>query len=849
MLIKKVSAIILILPLVFLTAWSKSDVNRFYGKDRYETSAIVSSKSFKNNDTVFISSGENPYDALSGGALVIQEKASLLLTQKNTLPDSVEKEVERLKVKKVIIFGGEESVSKMVENKLSKYAKVQRLCGKNRYDTAKIIYEFKNKLNPKSTTKAIVSGKNYADALVSAPYLKSEGSLLFYDGNIEKDVSLVFGGKNSVDKYDGIKRFFGSDRYETSIEVAKALNSKSLIFASGENFADSLSAITLSSANNIPIVLIKNNEIPLSVKTYLEKSKIEKAYIVGGKNTISDSNFNNISKLIRNSTSEPELSKVKPNTGKTDKKRNLNEKVIFADEKIKKEVLTALSTTSNLIDSSKIISKDDIKTYNPTIGDMENLKELDISSLFDKDYNPYFPESIKGLETAVNLENLRLRGIKAKDIYLIKDMKKLKKLDLSRNELENAEFIKDMKSLETLKLSTNKISDINFLSELKSLKYLDMNENNISNIRPIKNLKQLEFLYLNWNKINDISPIEKLENLVEIEFSSNEIKSIEKIGKKPKLEKLHLTGNYVGPFDTPDQSGNCINDISPLANMTNLKVLFLQDVRNIENIKPLAKLKKLEQLTLRNNKIVDVSPLSELTNLKWLHIYKNKVSDISSLSKLTNLYEFNFAVNQIENIDVVRNMKKLTTLMGYSNKISDISPIKELDALENYVESDSESSGMINLSRNKIYDFSAIKNIFSKENHGRYSMIIQNPSMTLKALNKKEDGNIIKITVKNPLINPTGEIFSDIVTEKINIDEDELNEFKDFYIQVNEAIDKILEKNTEILTEDDKIIISLPKDKYINGKFKIEIPYMKIYFNEDFERDPFGGVLTLDIIE
>lgn len=53
--------------------------------------------------------------------------------------------------------------------------------------------------------------------------------------------SLIFGGKNSIPGFDEIKRIAGSDRYETSLEIAREFNSKNIVIASGENFPDALS--------------------------------------------------------------------------------------------------------------------------------------------------------------------------------------------------------------------------------------------------------------------------------------------------------------------------------------------------------------------------------------------------------------------------------------------------------------------------------------------------------------------------------------------------------------------------------------------------------------------------------
>lgn len=54
----------------------------------------------------------------------------------------------------------------------------------------------------------------------------------------------------------------------------------------------------------------------------------------------------------------------------------LEEKVSFNDENIKKEIINALIDADNLIDPAKVLDKDKAKDYEPTIEDMANLKHL-----------------------------------------------------------------------------------------------------------------------------------------------------------------------------------------------------------------------------------------------------------------------------------------------------------------------------------------------------------------------------------------------------------------------------------------------------------------------------------------
>ncbi|WP_101773793.1 cell wall-binding repeat-containing protein [Peptostreptococcus faecalis] len=93
------------------------------GKNRYETSTIIAGY-YKENlnidvDTIIITSGEDYPDGLSASSLTGIYKAPIILTPKKYLDESV---VEYIKsntnIKNVIIVGGENSISKGVEEEL-----------------------------------------------------------------------------------------------------------------------------------------------------------------------------------------------------------------------------------------------------------------------------------------------------------------------------------------------------------------------------------------------------------------------------------------------------------------------------------------------------------------------------------------------------------------------------------------------------------------------------------------------------------------------------------------------------------------------------------------------------------
>ncbi|WP_242943630.1 cell wall-binding repeat-containing protein [Clostridium tepidum] len=89
-----------------------------------------------------------------------------------------------------------------------------------------------------------------------------------------------------------VYRVQGNDRYETAANVAKANwkdGAKNVIIASGNGYADSLSASVLAKKLNAPIILTTAGELNSNAKSALETLKPENVYVIGGNASVSQS--------------------------------------------------------------------------------------------------------------------------------------------------------------------------------------------------------------------------------------------------------------------------------------------------------------------------------------------------------------------------------------------------------------------------------------------------------------------------------------------------------------------------------------------------------------------------------
>ena len=292
--LKKLTVAALVAAMIVPAGVSNADkqqVTRISGKDRITTSVEISKSAYTTSENVVLASGFNFADALSAGQLASALDAPLLLSSQDKLDSKTKNEIERLKAKKVFVVGGDNAISKTGIDTTLKSEKiyVTRLEGQDRYSTSqKVMEKTKEIINPEYLL--IASGKNFPDALAATGFFVNHKSVMVLsDGNSYPQSNLqeiAIGGVNQLPLkgFKG-KRVSGKDRYETALEIAKLSFDKNnnAILASGQVFADSLSAVSLTKKHNAPIILTQSDSLTENAKKYLNGKNV---FIVGGEKTV-----------------------------------------------------------------------------------------------------------------------------------------------------------------------------------------------------------------------------------------------------------------------------------------------------------------------------------------------------------------------------------------------------------------------------------------------------------------------------------------------------------------------------------------------------------------------------------
>lgn len=95
----------------------------------------------------------------------------------------------------------------------------------------------------------------------------------------------------------GTVRLAGKTRYDTAINISEyvATTGGEVILASGDDFPDALAVAQYAADLQIPIALVRKNEIPQATKQFLDKYQFSKQYVIGGDGAISNDVYHQLS--------------------------------------------------------------------------------------------------------------------------------------------------------------------------------------------------------------------------------------------------------------------------------------------------------------------------------------------------------------------------------------------------------------------------------------------------------------------------------------------------------------------------------------------------------------------------
>jgi putative cell wall-binding protein len=391
-----IKSLLLSLILIFIftiPTLANTPYTRIAGQTRYDTASTIATSGWTQSDYAILCYGENYPDALASAPLAKKYNAPILLTSQNSLPDATKQALTALQVKTVIIVGGTGVISSNIDSQLQSMGiNVNRVFGNDKYETAIKVAE---QVSTTPSSIFICNGYDFGDALSVAPIASIQQSpiILVSNDSIPSSVkeyiashniskSYVIGYSDIVsdsiaNQFPNPERITGADKYERNISVDKYFNniftSNGCGIATGEQFADALSATAYCAKMSEPLVLANFNS-PSNTRNYYQQRMGDqsKVFVFGGNAVLPDSVITGLSSVDSSTNADNNTDNNVPATGGSTTVNN-NTTIINNNTGTGSSSTTNVNTPSNNSDSTSTPSttnesSDSSEKISPPIG-------------------------------------------------------------------------------------------------------------------------------------------------------------------------------------------------------------------------------------------------------------------------------------------------------------------------------------------------------------------------------------------------------------------------------------------------------------------------------------------------
>lgn len=222
-------------------------------------------------------------------------------------------------------------------------------------------------------------------------------------------------------------------------------------------------------------------------------------------------------------------------------------------------------------------------------------------------------------------------------------------------DVDQTVIIEDKNLQEELMFILDKKNNIITLKDMLKLRYLDLSNKNIKSLKGLEHANNLYTLILDGTYITDLQYVPSSVNYVssknlknEVNIPDDRLKSLINI-VLGKNDKCILTFNDIKNLTVLDEFANHINSLEGLQYAENLKILSLLNNR-ISDINPLCALTNLTYLDLSNNNLKDLSPLSSFyKNISYVYANNQKITVEKGMTPQNNI--FNLPLDFVKDID------------------------------------------------------------------------------------------------------------------------------------------------------------------------------------------------------
>lgn len=585
-----------------------------------------------------------------------------------------------------------------------------RLAGDDRYLTAIAVSQ--SGWPQGSATAVLTTGENYPDALSAAPLAGKYNApiLLVSPSGISPEVAselkrlntkkvYIVGGTGVIPHSVESKltmlgissvRLAGPERYDTALEVAKAVGtSKGIFVVSGENFADALSVAPIAAAEGMPILLVPYDNLTQKEKSFFAKSKLKRTILVGGDAEISDNirnQFPGHERINGSDAYERNIALIRY----FEDTLNLDTFYMATGEDFP-DALSAAALARQDKNALVLVKGNEIPS--PT---RDYLAERVVGHIIILGGNGVISSATESELTALTAQISEVENMTVN--VLEKQAFGLPKTVSVKTNIGNWEEVPVTWNLDSI--STEKAGTYYYTGSVEGY---DGTVELTLIVEPLaSNVEKLNAEVIKGGYYT-------LPEKVQVKMSDNSYQEFPVTwSSTPTVSILGKVGTYSfqGTVDGTKLKANCTLKVSEdeaiqigdsrlkwavkraLDRQSSTQPVYLSDVLNItsldvsgygiEDLKGLERFTNLQTLDLSNNGLTGkgLTSLSNLTHLKSIDLKNNDLKDVSSLKGLTSLTYLDISNNGILDFSPLKDLTQLKTLYLRGNSCYDYSPTR-----------------------------------------------------------------------------------------------------------------------------------------------------------------------------
>ncbi|KYK56217.1 conserved leucine-rich repeat protein [Drechmeria coniospora] len=285
--------------------------------------------------------------------------------------------------------------------------------------------------------------------------------------------------------------------------------------------------------------------------------------------------------------------------------------------KVAQNMLTELTSWDHLLNLQYVdISGNEIKSLSA----LKNLVHLRSVRADDNQLT-----GLDGLDCHDGLLSLRARNNLIEHVDFSTAMfERLTELDLEGNSIVSVQNLELLPALSRLGLKRNRLRDLTLKAEMRTLRQLDVSDNELESL-DLSNLPSIRCVYADRNRLCELSGFERARRLDSLSIREQHGDSPLNLGFLShvyEVRKLFLSGNFLESFE-------------PTVDFLNLQLLDLANCGlRVLPAKMGQLMPNLRTLNVNFNALGDLTPLQFVPRLKKLLVAGNRLADSTGVTRL-----------------------------------------------------------------------------------------------------------------------------------------------------------------------------------------------------------------------